>query len=217
MKNFQVAIDGPAGSGKSTISKLVAKKLNFSHIDTGAMYRAVTLEALNRGINIEDETQYSFLNEIEVEYTTNAILLNGKDVSKEIRSAKVTSNVSAVAKLQVVRDSMVKLQKHAASKGCVVMDGRDIGYVVLPNADVKVFLTASVEERARRRLLEETNVTFEEILNDIKVRDFKDSNREISPLKQADDAILIDTTSFSIDEVVCKIMNLVNERGNNNE
>ncbi len=212
MEKFQVAIDGPAGSGKSTISKIVAQKLNFSHVDTGAMYRAVTLEALNRGINIDDESQYDFLNDIKVEYVSNSIFLNGVDVSKEIRMSNVTANASAVAKLKVVRDAMVFIQQQVASNGCIVMDGRDIGYVVLPNANVKVFLTASVEERAKRRMLQETNVTYEEILNDIKVRDYKDSTREISPLKQADDAILIDTTSIGIDEVVEKIISLVNEK-----
>ncbi|MFI3251537.1 MAG: (d)CMP kinase [bacterium] len=212
MKNFQVAIDGPAGSGKSTISKIVAKKLEFSHIDTGAMYRAVTLEALNRNIDVDNEEEYGFLANIKVEYSNNLILLNGVDVSKEIRKTEVTANVSAVSRLKVVRDAMVDLQKYTASKGCVVMDGRDIGYVVLPNADVKVFLTASVEERAKRRMLEEENATYEEILNDIKVRDHKDSTREISPLKQADDAILLDTTSLTIDQVVEEIINLVKKR-----
>lgn len=212
MEKFQVAIDGPAGSGKSTISKLVAKKLGFNHIDTGAMYRAVTLEVLNRNVDIEDESNYSFLNEIDFEYKNDQILLNSKDVSIEIRKQNVTNNVSAVARLKVVRDAMVSLQQNAAAKGCVVMDGRDIGYVVLPKANLKVFLTASVEERAKRRLLQETNTTYEEILNDIKVRDFKDSNRAISPLKQAEDAILIDTTGISIEEVVEKIISLVKER-----
>ncbi len=211
MKNFQVAIDGPAGSGKSTISKLVAKKLNFSHIDTGAMYRAVTLEALNRNINFEDEEQYDFLNELAIEYKDGIIYLNGIDVSTEIRLPNVTANVSAVSKMKVVRDSMSLLQKQAAQKGCVVMDGRDIGYVVLPNANVKIFLTASVEERARRRVIQE-NVDYETILKDIQERDFKDSNRELAPLKQASDAILLDTTSLTIDDVVEKIINLVNER-----
>lgn len=211
MKNFQVAIDGPAGSGKSTISKLVAKKLNFNHIDTGAMYRAVTLEALNRNIDINNEEEYNFLKDIKVEYSNDLILLNGVDVSKEIRSSKVTSNVSAVSKLKVVREAMVDIQKQVASVGCVLMDGRDIGYVVLPNANVKIFLTASIEERAKRRCAE-NNEDFEAIKEEIRERDFKDSNREISPLKQANDAILIDTTSLSIDEVIEKIINLINER-----
>lgn len=211
MKNFQVAIDGPAGSGKSTISKLVAEKLNFNHIDTGAMYRAVTFEALNRNIDIDNEEEYGFLKDIEVEYTNGVMKLNGVDVSKEIRSSIVTANVSAVSKLKVVRESMVYLQQQVAKTGCVLMDGRDIGYVVLPNADIKVFLTASIEERAKRRCIE-NNEDFEAIKEEIIQRDFKDSNREISPLKQADDAILIDTTSLNIDEVIEKIVNLINER-----
>ncbi len=214
MKKFQVAIDGPAGSGKSTISKLVAKDVKFNHIDTGAMYRAVTLEALKNKINIEDESQYSFLKTINVEYINDAIYLNGVNVSEEIRTKRVTDNVSAVSRLKVVRDEMVNLQQQVASKGCVVMDGRDIGYVVLPNADVKIFLTASVEERAKRRLKEEKNpgVTYASILDDIIQRDYKDSNREISPLKKAEDAILLDTTSLTVDEVVQKIIELIKEK-----
>ncbi len=212
MEKFQVAIDGPAGSGKSTISKLVAKHLGFNHIDTGAMYRAVTLEVLSRNVDIDDESNYDFLKTMVIEYKDDMILSNGKDVSKEIREQNVTANASAVARLKVVRDEMVALQQKAASNGCVVMDGRDIGYVVLPNANLKIFLTASVEERAQRRLLQETNSTYEEILNDIKVRDHKDSTREISPLKQADDAILIDTTGITIEQVVEKIISLVKER-----
>ncbi len=212
MSNFQLAIDGPAGSGKSTISKIVANKLNFNHLDTGSMYRCVTLEALNRKIDINNELEYTFLNDIKIEYNDDKIFLNDKDVTKEIRETIITNNVSAVAKLKVVRDAMVNLQKETAKKGCIVMDGRDIGYVVLPNADLKIFLTASIEERANRRLKQEVNATYEEIYNDIKIRDEKDSSREISPLKQADDEILLDTTSLTIDEVVEKIISLVSEK-----
>lgn len=214
MKNIQVAIDGPAGSGKSTISKLVAKKLGFTHIDTGAMFRAITLYALRNKINLENESEYDFLDSITISYSNNTIFLNGEDVSKEIRTDEVTKNVSTVSKIKSVRDKMVTLERKAASTGYVVMDGRDIGSVVLPNADIKFFLTASKEERAKRRLLEletkgRTDLTFEQVLNDIVVRDEKDSTRAIAPLKQAPDAILIDTTNLSIEEVCNQINKIV--------
>lgn len=216
MDNFQVAIDGPAGSGKSTISKKVCDLLGFVHIDTGAMYRAVTLEALNRGIDLENPDEYEFLLDTNIIYENDKIYLNGKSVGREIRSSRVAANVSTVAKMAVVRTAMVKLQQKAAEHGKVVMDGRDIGYVVLPNADVKIFLTASVEERARRRYRENQlagrEEKFEDILENIKSRDFKDSNRELNPLRQAHDAILLDTTNMNIDEVVLEIVRIINER-----
>lgn len=216
MDNFQVAIDGPAGSGKSTISKKVCDLLGFVHIDTGAMYRAVTLEALNRGIDLENSNEYDFLEETNIIYENDKIFLNGKSVGREIRSTRVADNVSTVAKMAVVRNAMVKLQQKAASHGKIVMDGRDIGYVVLPNADVKIFLTASVEERAKRRYKEVIAAgreeKFEDIMENIKSRDFKDSNRELNPLRQAEDAILLDTTNMTIDEVVLEIVRIINER-----
>lgn len=218
MDNFQVAIDGPAGSGKSTISKKVCDLLGFVHIDTGAMYRAVTLEALNRGIDLENASEYTFLDDTNIIYENDKIFLNGKSVGREIRSTRVADNVSTVAKMAVVRHAMVKLQQKAAKHGKIVMDGRDIGYVVLPNADVKIFLTASVEERAKRRykevLAQGRNEKYEDILENIKSRDFKDSNRELNPLRQAEDAILLDTTNMSIDEVVLAIVKIINERLN---
>ncbi|MBE6138105.1 MAG: (d)CMP kinase [Erysipelotrichaceae bacterium] len=221
MRNFVVAIDGPAGSGKSSISKLVAKSRGFTHLDTGAMYRAVTLEALNRGIDLADENAYSFLDKISVVYKNGIIYLNGKDVSKEIRTEIVTNNVSTAAKHRAVREVMVKFQRESAKEGKVLVDGRDIGTVVFPNADLKIFLTATAEERARRRCLENEKAgiesNYEIILEEIKARDFKDSNREISPLKQAADAILIDTTKMNIDEVSNTIIKLIDERYNNME
>lgn len=218
MNNFQVAIDGPAGSGKSTISKQVSNILGFVHIDTGAMYRAVTLEALNRGVDLENPDSYTFLDEITISYENDKILLNGKSVGREIRSTRVAENVSTVAKMAVVRNKMVQLQQKAAQSGLIIMDGRDIGYVVLPNADVKIFLTASVEERARRRFLENQTAgkkeTYEEILESIIARDFKDSNRDLNPLRQASDAILLDTTNMNIDEVISEIVRIIKERLN---
>ena len=218
MDSFQVAIDGPAGSGKSTISKQVCNILGFVHIDTGAMYRAVTLEALNRGVDLEDPNSYDFLDEITIRYENDKIFLNGKSVGREIRSTRVADNVSTVAKMAVVRHKMVELQQKAAQHGKIIMDGRDIGYVVLPNADVKIFLTASVEERARRRFLENQahgkNETYEEILEGIIARDYKDSHRDLNPLRQASDAILLDTTNLTIDEVVMEIVRIIKERLN---
>ena len=221
MQKFIVAIDGPAGSGKSSISKIVAKKRGFTHLDTGAMYRAVTLEALNRGINLANESEYDFLNQISVIYKNGAIYLNGKDVSKEIRTEIVTNNVSTPAKLKCVRDKMVFFQRESAKEGKILMDGRDIGTVVMPNADLKIFLTASAEERAKRRCLQNSMAGLESdyntILEEIKLRDYKDSNREIAPLKKADDAILIDTTSMSMDDVCNEIIKLIDERFDNME
>lgn len=214
MQNFQVAIDGPAGSGKSTISKKVCDILGFTHIDTGAMYRAVTLEALNRGVDLENPESYAFLNDISIVYENDKIILNGKSVGREIRSTRVADNVSTVAKMAVVREKMVELQQKAAMHGKILMDGRDIGYVVLPNANIKIFLTASVEERAKRRYkeLSNTETNYQEVLENIKTRDYKDSNRELNPLRQAEDAILLDTTNMTIDEVVAEIVRLINER-----
>ena len=216
MNNFVVAIDGPAGSGKSSISKIVAKRLGFTHLDTGAMYRAVTLEALKRGINLENENEYDFLDNISIIYKNDITYLNGKDVSKEIRTEEVTNNVSTPSKIKKVRDKMVHFQRKSCEVGKVLVDGRDIGTVVMPDANLKIFLTASAEERAKRRCKENSLVglesDYETILKEIKERDFKDSTREIAPLKKADDAIEIDTTSLTIDEVVEKIINLINGR-----
>ena len=203
MNNFVVAIDGPAGSGKSSVSKEVAKRLGFTHIDTGAMYRAVTLYALRLGIDLDDENAYSFINDLSIIYKEGKTFLNGEDVSKEIRSQEVTNHAS-----QPARESL--------KIGKVIMDGRDIGTVVAPNADLKVFLTASAEVRAERRCKEnelkgiESN--YDVILKEIIERDRKDSTRKIAPLKQANDAILVDTTNLSIEEVINKIIDLINER-----
>ncbi len=216
MENFVVAIDGPAGSGKSSISKMVAAKRGFTHLDTGAMYRAVTLEALNRKIDLNDEAQYDFLDEISIIYKNGIIYLNGVDVSKEIRTVEITNAVSTPSKIKRVRDKMVDFQRESGKYGKILMDGRDIGTVVFPNADLKIFLTASPEVRAERRCKENETLgiesDYDKILNDIIVRDNKDSTREIAPLKKADDAILVDTSYMSIDEVVNKIIKLIDER-----
>lgn len=216
MKKFVVALDGPAGSGKSSISELVAKKIGFTHIDTGAMYRAVTLEALRRKINIENEEEYSFLKEVSILYKDNTIFLNGEDVSEQIRSKEVTNNVSTCCKFAIVRDLMVEYQRKSAQSGYVLMDGRDIGTVVLPDADLKIYLTATPEVRAQRRFEELTQkgveTTYEAVLEEINLRDYKDSHREIAPLRKPDDAILVDTSKLSIDEVTKEVIKLINER-----
>ncbi len=216
MKNFVVALDGPAGSGKSSISELVAKKLGFTHIDTGAMYRAVTLEALRRQINLEDENAYDFLKDCSIIYKDNRIYLNGEDVSEEIRSSAVTNTVSTCCKIPYVRELMVKYQRQSAAEGKVLMDGRDIGTVVLPNADLKIFLTATPEVRAKRRyeeiLAKGKEAEYEVILEGIKIRDYKDSHRTLAPMRQAEDAILLDTSQLDMDQVSTKIIDLINER-----
>ena len=216
MRNFQVAIDGPAGSGKSSISKIVSNKLRFNHLDTGAMYRAITLEAFNRKIDIYDESKFDFLDDINIDYNDGKMYLNGIDVSSEIRSSEVTNNVSVVSKHKLVRDKMASLQRKIASKGKVILDGRDIGYNVLPNADLKIFLTASIDERAKRRYLElianNVEADLKTLRQEIIERDYEDSNRIHSPLKKAEDAIVLDTTSISMDEVCDIIINLINER-----
>lgn len=214
--NYQVAIDGPAGSGKSSISKRIAEALKFSHIDTGAMYRAVTLEAINREIDLVND-DYSFVNEIQIEYKDNSIYLNGKNVNEDIRKEIVSHNVSEVSTKKIVRESMANLQRKAASKGNIIMDGRDIGYFVLPNANLKIYLNASVEERALRRYKElnksGNETDLETIKKEIIRRDNLDSTRELNPLKKAEDAIEIDTTNLSMEEVIDKITCLIKKGG----
>lgn len=211
--NFTVAIDGPAGSGKSTISKKVCEKLGFTHIDTGAMYRACGLFALNKGVDIYDEEKInSILDEIEIKYVDGKIYLNGNDVSGLIRTPEVSNAASRVSSYKLVREKLVYLQQKASENGKYILDGRDIGYKVLPNANLKVFLTASIDCRAERRFKELPNANLEEIKEQIRIRDHNDSTRKESPLKMADDAILVDTTNMTIEEVSNKIISLIKER-----
>ncbi|MGL4949557.1 MAG: (d)CMP kinase [Anaeroplasmataceae bacterium] len=216
MNNYQIAIDGPAGSGKSSISKILAKELGFTHLDTGAMYRAITYLALKENIDLNNELEYIFLQNINMRFQGNNIIVNDIDLSQEIRSVNVTNNVSIVSKLKVVRDKLLEIQRDMSKTGFILIEGRDIGSVVLPNANVKFFLTASAEERARRRLLEfqskKVDITFDEVLESIKQRDLIDSTREISPLIIAKDAIVIDSSNLSIDEVIEKMKNIVNTK-----
>lgn len=214
---FKIAIDGPAGAGKSTISKRLAKRLNMEYIDTGAMYRAITLKALRLGVDLEDENAYAFLKTTYLDIANGRVILDHEDVSEPIRSIDITNQVSTPSKIGVVREFLVDYQRKISTSKDIVMDGRDIGTVVLPNADLKIYLDATVECRARRRMLERAengiHQDLEQTIEEIKVRDFKDSTRAISPLKKADDAIVIDSSNMSIEEVVDEIVNLANERG----
>lgn len=216
--DISIAIDGPAAAGKSTVAKIVAKKLSYIYIDTGAMYRALTLAALDNNVDINDEqklTELLHLTQIELiqKEREQHILVNGKDVTKEVRSQHVTNQVSYVAKHPKVRKEMVKRQQSLATKSGVVMDGRDIGTHVLPFAELKVFLIATVEERAKRRYEENIEKGFptdlEVLKREIEQRDMMDSNRKVAPLIKADDAIEIDTTSLSIREVAQEIIGRV--------
>lgn len=214
---IKIAVDGPAGAGKSTIAKIVAKELNIEYIDTGAMYRAITLKAMKLNKNLEDENAYDFLESTKLDSVNGKIYLDDIDVNEEIRSVDVTKNVSTPSKMAIVRNYLVNFQREISKSKSVIMDGRDIGTVVLPDANPKIYLDASVECRAIRRMNERSakgiQTSFEETKEEIIVRDKKDSSREISPLRVADDAIVIDTSDMSIEQVVTKIIEIVNERG----
>ena len=219
MKYVSVAVDGPAGSGKSTITKMVAKSLGFNYVDTGAMYRALTFNFLSNGLDeLEEEEIKELLSktDFKVEYADGVqyVYVNNEEVSDKIRTAEVSKFTSLFAKSPAVRDFLIDTQRNLANTNNIIMDGRDIASVVLPNADVKIFLTASVEERARRRVLDFErqgieNVDFEKVKEDIKARDWQDENRDIAPLVKVESATLIDTTSLTIDEVVEKMTELV--------
>lgn len=216
MEKIILAIDGPAGAGKSTIAKLVAEKLGYIYIDTGAMYRAVTLKFLNTGKPFNPELVTNLANEITVTFKSepgcNHVYMDGKEVTEDIRSGTVTGEVSEVSAVAGVRTAMVALQRKIGAIGGAVLDGRDIGTVVFPEAEVKVFLTASVEERAKRRFLEwkekGRDVKLEDIIHDIAARDKYDSERKVAPLRCADNAHYIDTSDMSIPQVVTEILNL---------
>ena len=210
-----IAIDGPSASGKSTTAKGISKKLGIMHLDTGAMYRAVTLGLKKTGISLEDEVSIQkFLVQADISFgNENRIFLNGADVSREIRSADISSRVSAVSALPIIREAMVRIQRKIAENTDCVLEGRDIGTIVFPNADFKFFLIADMEVRAKRRLLEleamgETT-TLSELINDIEKRDRLDSSRDHSPLIQAEDAILIDTSGITIDDQINKIVKII--------
>ncbi|MFN3420825.1 MAG: (d)CMP kinase [Armatimonadota bacterium] len=217
-----VAIDGPAGSGKSTVAKLVAKRLGYLYVDTGAMYRAVALKALRLGMNVHDEVMMSHLaqaTDIALQQQTDGsvrVLLDGEDVTEAIRMPEVSEASSVVSAHLGVREALTARQKLLAEQGSVVMEGRDVQTVVAPDAEVKVFLTASLEERARRRWLEMqqqgVDIAYEQVLQELSERDERDSSRSVAPLRKALDAVEIDTTNMTIDEVVDKIVELVRRK-----
>lgn len=214
MDRLVIAVDGPAGAGKSTISKIVAKRLEIEYIDTGAMYRAVTLRLLSENIDLSDDDKVeSVLNDIDIRLSNGRVYLNDEDVSEEIRMPYISANVSEVAAKAAVREKLVELQRRMALSQSVIMDGRDIGTNVLKDANYKFYLTASVEERGERRykeLLEKgIEVNLKDICRDIEDRDNYDMNREINPLCKAQDAVLIDTTGKGINEVVEDILGII--------
>lgn len=220
---FIVAIDGPAGSGKGTITKLVGKRLNLVNIDTGAMYRCASLYMIRNNIRLDEKNKINeMLKKIEIKQVkindVDKFYLNGEDVSDKIREKDVNSIVSQVSHIVIVRERMVELQREMGKNADIIMEGRDIGTNVFPKADVKIYLDASAEERANRRLLQNEEkgivMSYEEILENIKFRDNNDKTSPVAPLKQAEDAIYIDTTHMTIEEVVEKIVKIVNLKRN---
>lgn len=219
MKKMNIAIDGPASAGKSTIAKKVAEQLGYIYLDTGAMYRTLTYAALSNEVDLQDEEAlHTLLKGIRITFSTaenemQRVFLNDEDVTDSIRSEEVTQNVSLVSSFAKVREEMVARQKSIARSGGVVMDGRDIGTVVLPDAEVKIFMTATAEERALRRYKENIakgmTTSLEELTEDMKRRDHLDSTRSVSPLKKAEDAIVLDSTHLEIDEVVKQILCII--------
>lgn len=216
---LQIAIDGPAGAGKSTVAKAVAKELNLFYVDTGAMYRAITYKAIQCDVALEDEGQVSQIaktTEVVLDHTDQrTVWCDGEDVTQAIRSVEISRSVSMVAAYPGVRARLVELQRLEAMRGGVVMDGRDIGTHVLATADLKIFLTATPEERARRRWAElkqvGKEVPLEEVAQDMQKRDRYDSEREVSPLEPAQDATILDTTGLSVEEIVSQIVSLAQE------
>lgn len=218
---ISIAIDGPAGAGKSTISKKVSNNIGFVYIDTGALYRAIGYYAVSNKIDPKDSKRVSeFLKGINISLDfidgKQCVLIDGIDVSDKIRTPEISMAASNVSAIPKVREFLLDLQKNIALKNNVVMDGRDIGTVVLPNADIKIFLTASIEERAKRRyndlIKKDKNIKFQDVLNDVKQRDYNDSNRDIAPLKPADDAIILDTTGESLEQSVERLLSLIKEK-----
>ena len=218
MRKVVIAIDGPAAAGKSTVSKAVAKKLGYTYIDTGAMYRAFTEYCLRKGVDCENEAEcVKLIPEVEITlYPDGKVVCSGKDVTREIREPRVSGNVSYIASYKEIRLAMVEQQRKMAEKVSVVMDGRDIGTYVLPNADVKIFQIASVETRAIRRYDENMekgiSCTLEEIEEDVRKRDYIDSHRDFAPLRCAEDAITLDTSYMSIEEVKDAVIDIINKK-----
>lgn len=221
MKKIIVAIDGPSGSGKSTVAKLLAKKLGYTYIDTGAMYRAVALQARLDNIDVNDSSALIRLcDSVKIEFVPNSsglrTILNGRDVSEEIRTPEMSMAASDISAKKEVRHSLLSIQRRMGEKGGVVLEGRDVGTVIFPNAEAKFFLDASLEERGKRRYKELAakgiDVTLEQTIEDVKKRDINDSSRDIAPLKMAEDSILVDSTNFGIEEVVNRMILVINEK-----
>ena len=213
-----VAVDGPAGSGKGTVTKRIEKELGFLNLDTGATYRCVALQVLRENVSLKDEEKIiKIANDIDIKIDNTGdkdiILLNGEDVSKEIRAKEVTSIVSQVSSIIPVREKMVEVQRKLANGKNVIVEGRDIGTVVFPNANIKIYLDASEEVRAKRRYEENIqngiNTTYEEVLENVKMRDYNDMHKKFGALKRADDAIVVDSSNLTIDEVVEKIKDII--------
>ncbi|HEW92492.1 MAG TPA: (d)CMP kinase [Thermotogaceae bacterium] len=216
---LKIAIDGPAGTGKSTVAKKIAEILEIDYLDTGAMYRAVAKFFLDNNIDpceIDNNTVEKIFKEINFDFKNNSLYMNGKILSDEIRSPEVGKIVSKVASLEAIRKKLTLIQRELAKGKSIVVEGRDIGTVVLPDAEVKIFLTASAEERARRRLKEliekGINVSFKEVFDEIVQRDRIDSTRKVAPLRAAKDAVIIDTDGLTVEEVVEKILEIVNKK-----
>lgn len=214
---LRVAIDGPGGTGKSTIAKVIAEKFNIEYIDTGAMYRAIALKALNNSVSSADEQAVAdMLKATEIDFMNSTIYLDGKDVSGLIRTNEISMEASNISKLGCVREKVNQLNKFLASTKNVIMEGRDIGTNVITDAEVKIFMTANPEVRAKRRynqLLEQgKEANFDEIVSEIEKRDYQDSHRELNPLKQADDAVLLDTSDMSFDENVDAVAEIINSK-----
>lgn len=222
MKKISIAIDGPSGAGKSTMARKVAAELNYLYVDTGAIYRSVSLYAYRAGVDKTDaETIVSLLPEIKIDMRYEAdgiqhMILNGEDVTDAIRQNEVSLYTSAVAAIPAVRAFLLDLQRDLAATHNVIMDGRDIGTVVLPNATVKIYLTASAQARAQRRWLELQEkgdpITLEQVLEDVQQRDYNDTHRDIAPLRQAEDAVLVDTTTCDLEESYQLLLNTIRER-----
>jgi CMP/dCMP kinase len=209
VKYYALAIDGPAGAGKSTVAKMLAARLHYTYIDTGAMYRATTYKALKLKVDITNPDSFQFLEDTQMTFVDGVLFMDGLDVTQKIRTNQVSNNVSIVASHIPVRNKLVEIQQAISHTTNVVMDGRDIGTVVLPHADLKIYMTATVEERARRRHEENLSIgiesNYESLMKEIQRRDKIDSSRAYNPLKQAQDAIYLDTSSLDIEEVADKI------------
>lgn len=218
---MNIAIDGPAGAGKSTIAKKVASDIGYVYVDTGAIYRTLALACIRKGIAADDEKNVCDIcknTKVDIKYVDGEqiMLLDGENVNAYIRSEDVSRMTSSISVYKEVREQLIDLQRYIAEKENVIMDGRDIGTFVLPNAEVKIYLNASVETRAKRRYLEHKDkgveCSLEDIEKDIKERDYRDMHRDIAPLRKADDAVEVDTSSMTIDEVVIKIKDIIKEK-----